>query len=102
MTRLTPRKFEELVAELFRGKGYDIELTPPTADGGFDIRAVHRQAVGTAMVLIECKRYSQKKAGLGVVRGLYGVVESERATRGIIATTSVFTRGRSARISITW
>jgi hypothetical protein len=28
MQDLTPRKFEELVAALFRAKGYDVELTP--------------------------------------------------------------------------
>lgn len=27
-------KFEELVAELFKSKGYDVQLTPRTRDGG--------------------------------------------------------------------
>src|SRR5262249_8447176 len=37
MQHLHPRKFEGLVAELFRAKGYDVELTPRTRDGGLDI-----------------------------------------------------------------
>jgi restriction endonuclease Mrr len=41
--------------------------------------------------LIECKRYApDKPISVEVVRGLYGVVESERATMGLIATTSFF------------
>lgn len=94
MGDLTPRKFEELVAELFRDMGYDVDLTPASNDGGFDIRAVRKTEVGTGLCLIECKRYSsQNKVGVEIVRNLYGVVESENATSGIVVTTSFFTRG---------
>jgi restriction endonuclease Mrr len=42
--------------------------------------------------LVECKRYSPPhKVGVAVARQLYGVVESEGATGGIVATTSYFT-----------
>jgi len=93
MQDLTPRKFEELVAALFRAKGYDVELTPATRDGGFDMRAFHRTDIGTCLTLIECKRYDPKtRVSVDVVRGLYGVTESERATTGLVVTTSSFTR----------
>jgi restriction endonuclease Mrr len=92
MREMNPRKFEELVAELFKDKGYEVELTPRTRDGGLDIRACMRSDVGTCLTLIECKRYGQKKlVSVDIVRGLYGVTESSRATMGIIATTSHFT-----------
>ena len=72
--------------------GYDVELTPRTRDGGFDIRAYSRSDVGTCLTLVECKRYGlDSKVSVDVVRGLYGVTESGRATMGIIATTSYFT-----------
>ena len=93
MQDLTPRKFEELVAALFRAKGYDVELTPATRDGGFDMRAFHRNAVGTFLTLIECKRYGPKRpVSVDVIRGLYGVTEDEGATTGLLVTTSSFTR----------
>lgn len=93
MQDLTPRKFEELVAALFRAKGYTIELTPATRDGGFDMRAFHRNDVGICLTLIECKRYGPKRpVSVDVVRGLYGVTENERATTGLIVTTSSFTK----------
>lgn len=93
MQDLTPRKFEELVAALFRAKGYDVELTPATRDGGFDMRAFHRNDVGTLLTLIECKRYAPKRpVSVDVVRGLYGVTEDQGATTGLLVTTSSFTR----------
>lgn len=97
MRELHPRKFEELVAELFRDRGYEVELTPATKDGGFDIVAVRKTEVGTGLTLIECKRYHQTHTvGVELVRGLYGVVESKKATNGLLVTTSYFTKGAKA------
>lgn len=91
---LNPRKYEELVAEIFRDKGYQVELTPKSKDGGIDIRAFRRSDVGTLLTLIECKRYAPSNpVSVEIVRGLYGVTASEGATRAILATTSRFTGG---------
>jgi hypothetical protein len=92
LTRISPRKFEELIAGLFEGFGYEVELTAQTRDGGYDIVAV-RRAETTTRSLIECKRNSaENKVGVGVVRQLRGVLASENATNGIVATTATFTR----------
>lgn len=94
MLRLTPREFEQLVAELFDREGFDVELTPPSADGGRDVIAVSRSDVGTHRYLAECKRYKTgHKVGVDLVRSLYGVLEHESATYAILATTSTFTSG---------
>jgi HJR/Mrr/RecB family endonuclease len=93
MYEMEPRKFEELVAAIFRAKGYDVVLTPRTRDGGLDIRAFHKSDVGVFLTLIECKRYGPKRpVSVEIVRGLYGVTESERANAGLIVTTSSFTK----------
>jgi len=97
MHQLSPRKFEEVVAQLFKDMGYDVELTPPTKDGGFDIRAVWKTGISPVLTLVECKRYAPKnKVGVDIVRGLYGVVGSENATNGLIVTSSFFTAGATA------
>jgi len=97
MRELDPRKFEELIADLLRDRGYDVTLTPKSKDGGRDILAIRRDDIGTALTLVECKRYSQSNhVGVDIIRGLYGVVSAERATRGLIATTSFFTRDAHA------
>lgn len=91
---LPPRKFEELVAAVFKQNGFSVELTPETRDGGIDIIAVRRDAlVGQELHLIECKRYLPYNAvGIGVVQRLLGVVEQHRATKGVVVTTSSFSK----------
>lgn len=90
--QLPPRKFEELVAELLSKKGYEVELTPTSRDGGFDMYAAKNYDLGKFLFLVECKRYlPPHKVGVQVVRSLHGVVQQARATAGIIATTSFFT-----------
>lgn len=91
--RLAPYDFEGLVAEIFRDLGYDVVQTPRSRDGGFDIRAVRKDSVGTLLYLVECKRHARDyPVGVEVVRRLYGVTAAERATCGVLATTSTFTR----------
>ena len=90
---INPRCFEELIAELFHKQGFEVTLTPQTRDGGKDIHAVKNDQFGKSLYLIECKRYAtNNKVGVEMVRGLYGVVSAENATKGIIVTTSSFTK----------
>ncbi len=86
------RDFEELIAELFDVFGFEVELTQSTRDGGRDIIAVGNQQIAASKYLIECKRYAEpNKVGIQSVRSLYGVVNDEHATKGILDTTSSFT-----------
>jgi hypothetical protein len=87
-----PRKFEEIIAAIFRNQGFDVDLTPPTRDGGVDIYAARRDDLGAFLYLIECKRYTPpRKVGIEKVQRLNGIVAAAQATKGIIATTSTFT-----------
>jgi restriction system protein len=92
---LPPRKFEELIALIFKNQGFNVELTPETGDGGFDVVAVQNdQLTGKSTYLVECKRYqADNKVGVGIIRSLYGVVTDQKATKGILATSSFFTTG---------
>ncbi len=86
------RRFEELVAELFVGFGYEVELTKRTRDGGKDIIAIKRREVDLRF-LIECKRPdTSNKIDVGTVRELYGVKSDDPASKAILATTGYFTR----------
>jgi len=94
---LSPRKFEEIVAELLERMGYKVELTPLSGDGGFDMYAARKDHVGRFLFLVECKRYvPPHKVGVQIIRSLYGVVQQKNANAGIIATTSFFTKGAVA------
>jgi hypothetical protein len=96
LLQLNSRQFEELVAEIWRSLGYETELTAQTKDGGRDIVAV-KKLEANVRFLIECKRYDpSRRVGVELVRALYGVRAHEKATKGILATTSTFTRGAKA------
>jgi L-asparaginase type I len=91
---LSPRAFEKLIAEIFKHHGYDVMLTPGTRDGGFDFRALMIDGLGLSFLsYVETKRYAPNNpVGVGIVRSLYGVVSSSEASRGIIVTSSRFTK----------
>lgn len=90
---LKPRQFEELIAELLATQGFNVELTARTGDGGRDIIAVQESRLGKQLFLVQAKRFSpDRPVGAPVVRTLYGVTELEKATKGIVATTSYFTK----------
>jgi HJR/Mrr/RecB family endonuclease len=91
LRHINRRVFEELVAELFDGFGYSVELTARTRDGGRDVVALGRKDQIQTRYLIECKRPDPgNPVGVGLVRQLLGVVEDERATKGILVATTYF------------
>lgn len=84
--------FEELVAELFLGFGFEVELTKLTRDGGRDIIAIKNDEA-KLKYLIECKRPDPGNLiGVKPVRELFGVKADEKASKAILATTSYFTK----------
>ncbi|EKF9139793.1 restriction endonuclease [Vibrio cholerae] len=96
LTELESHQFEEVTAEIFRDKGFEVELTKRTRDGGKDVIAFHKDQLGIrTKYIIECKHYSDtNKVGVDVVRALYGVKNSRSGGNvGIIVTTSTFTSG---------
>lgn len=91
MHSLNPRQFEELMAELYAREGFEVELTPPTRDGGVDLYLVRYTSFGRLLTIVEAKRHRpDRSVGVGVVRQLYGVLEEKRANAGVVATTSFF------------
>jgi len=94
--QISPREFEEIIAEIFRSKGFEVALTASTRDGGKDIIAVHRNELGIdTKYFIECKRYAESnKVGVELIRSLHGVKNTKNGpNKVILATTSTFTRG---------
>lgn len=85
------RIFEELIAEVFNGFGYTIELTKKTRDGGKDIVALKKKSGKEEKILIECKHWKDT-VDVKEIRSLVGVAvgEEELPTGVILATTSRF------------
>ena len=94
LSELNSRQFEEIVAEVLKSKGYEVDLTKKTRDGGKDIIAIHTDSLGIKnKYFIECKCHSEKnKICVDVVRKLYGVKNSKDGpNKAIVVTTSTFT-----------
>ena len=84
------RRFEQIIAELFSGFGYEVELTQRTRDGGKDIIAIKRSEIDVRF-LIECKRPDPgNPVSVSTVRELYGVKVDDGASKAILATTTYF------------
>jgi hypothetical protein len=90
---ISPRAFEELIAEIFSNQGFEVELTRRTDDGGRDVIAISNRLNIRARYIVECKRYApDRKVSVQLVRSLLGVKISENANKAILATTSSFTK----------
>jgi restriction endonuclease Mrr len=90
---LSPRRFEELLADLLTDMGWDVQLTRATRDGGKDLLAYLNTEVGSFLCLVEAKRYRRdRRVGVDLVRNLYGTLCDSQANSGMLVTTSSFSR----------
>lgn len=91
--QLSPRQFEEVMAELYRKLNYDVSLTPAAHDGGVDIFLATHSDIGAFLFAVQCKKYAPNRpVGVSVIRELYGAQTMGRYTGSIVATTSYFTK----------
>jgi Restriction endonuclease/TIR domain len=95
---LEPRAFEAVVAELLASRGYEVNIPPPTNEGGYDILAIKTDTPGLKTPwIIECKKYKPPKTvGIETVRQLVGVRDHLRIANAAIVTTSDFTQDAKA------
>jgi restriction system protein len=87
------KRFEELLGEIFRRKGYRvIENQNAGPDGGIDLRLKKENEI----VLVQCKQWRAQKVGVTTVRELYGVMAGEGAPKGVVVTSGHFTKEAEA------
>jgi restriction system protein len=84
---LTPSEFETLITNLFAAMGLETRLTRPSRDGGVDCVAYDQRPIFGGKVVIQAKRY-KNTVGVSAVRDLFGTVQNEGASKGILVTTS--------------
>lgn len=94
---LTPRQFEEFVAETLAQLGFsDVILTPRSRDGGKDVIASNEINGIPISFYFECKQYAEgNKIQLETLRALLGTLahDAREVNKGVLVTTSTFTRG---------
>lgn len=87
LLKLTPTEFESLIQNLFTKMGLDTKQTRPSRDGGVDCVAYDHRPIFGGKVVIQAKRY-RHTVDVSAIRDLFGTVQNEGASKGIIVTTS--------------
>ena len=96
MREIDPRSFEQFIAHLVDLLGFnDVFVTPRSGDGGQDIFARLELGGLSTTFAFECKRYKESnRVGVETMRTLLGsVVAGNKANKGVLVTTSSFTKG---------
>lgn len=89
LAKLHWKRFEDVLAEVFRRQGYSVgEQLGGGPDGGVDLVLLKSGKV----TLVQCKRWIGKPVGVSIVRELFGVMAAEKADAGILVTTAKFTK----------
>lgn len=87
LMELKPTEFEALIQNLFVKMGLEARQTRPSRDGGVDCIAWDRRPIFGGKVVIQAKRY-KNTVGVSAVRDLFGTLQNEGASKGILVTTS--------------
>jgi restriction system protein len=80
-------EFESLIQNLFTKMGLEARQTRPSRDGGVDCVAWDPRPIFGGKVVIQAKRY-KNTVGVSAVRDLFGTLQNEGASKGILVTTS--------------
>jgi restriction system protein len=84
---LSPLEFEALIQNLFVKMGLEARQTRASRDGGVDCVAWDPRPIFGGKVVIQAKRY-KNTVGVSAVRDLFGTLQNEGASKGILVTTS--------------
>jgi hypothetical protein len=84
--------FEQECKAVLEKMGFSCETTKISGDGGIDLIARSNKPLISGIYIIQCKDWKNRPVGEKEIRDLYGTVTSERANKGILITTSYFTK----------
>jgi HJR/Mrr/RecB family endonuclease len=95
---IPPRRFEELVADIFKNLGYGVRLTQSTRDGGADVLLFENP--NALQAIVEVKRYDKDRTvGIKFVDRLMGAMIRWQSKKAYLITTSHFSRPSTDAVS---
>jgi restriction system protein len=92
LLELTPKEFESFTQNLFTKMGYETDQFRASRDGGIDCMAYKRDPVAPMKIAVQAKLYT-KTVQPTHIRDLFGTMQHEGATLGIMITTSGYGPG---------
>lgn len=87
LLELSPKEFESFIQNLFTKMGFDTKLYKASGDGGIDCIAYDPHPITGGKFIVQAKLYTRTVQPM-YVRDLWGTVQHEGATKGIMITTS--------------
>jgi superfamily II DNA or RNA helicase len=88
----TGLELEERCAAILTSRGWQVQRTPRTRDGGIDLIGTRTDEVGLEQrIFVQCKDYA-RLVGVEAVRELLGVLPTDGGTRPVIAAPSGLTQ----------
>ena len=87
LLELTPKEFEAFIQNLFAKMGFDTKLYQASGDGGINCVAYDPHPITGGKFIVQAKLYTRTVQPTHV-RDLWGTVQHEGATKGIMITTS--------------
>ena len=87
LLELSPKDFEAFIENLFTKMGFDTKLYRASGDGGIDCVAYDPHPITGGKFIVQAKLYTRTVQPTHV-RDLWGTVQHEGATKGIMITTS--------------
>lgn|GEM_PF-1525996 len=94
LERISPNQLEELAVGICRNHGFHVERFGRwhQADSDVDLLAVQRTfSAGTLRLATQCK-HSRNKVSAEPIRSLMGVLDHYNAHKGVVMTSSTFTK----------
>lgn len=97
LKKCTPQFFERIVVRLLVAMGYGGSLVDAgqaigrSGDGGID-GLIKEDRLGLDVVCVQAKRYQETTVGRPVVQAFAGSMEGFRARKGVLLTTSTFSK----------
>jgi restriction system protein len=86
LLELTSKEFEAFIQNLFTKMGFDTKLYQASGDGGIDCVAYDPHPITGGKFIVQAKLYTRTVQPTHV-RDLWGTVQHEGATKGIMITT---------------
>jgi len=98
-----PARFERVVVDVLRALGYGVDgqnssrVVGKTGDEGID-GVIDQDLLGLDSIYIQAKRW-QGTVGRPEVQGFAGALQGQKATKGVMITTSAFTENAKAYVA---
>lgn len=95
--RLHPKRYEDVVAAVFKNGGHRVLTTSYSKDGGIDLFVFESDS--TSCTGVQVKRY-KNKIGVEQIRSFAGALMVNDLTKGVFVTTSEYTAGSKVEAKV--